>query len=470
METEKDPPSEKKILESPRFHSEIEKEREDVLLEPVRQLKRLKTSVVTKKLIGVDLFTGCGGLSLGLKDYIEPVCYSEIDYSCRIVLKQRVEQGRFPEAILFGDVKNVKGKDCLKLSPTNKIDIVYGGFPCGSNFNYLDRHSAVEKDQTTLFRELIRVARECDAEFLFVENVASLARQEMKDFFNDIMRVLLFNGYVCRWTLLNANHVGAPHLRRRWFCLARKCRYLESIEFIPERDGFNVVTKSIRSDQRESAQWNDSEENGWEYDISVDDLDGLDYKLSLSEVDADKIEPSGIQRLTESTRNVKDRLRLVGSVVVPLHGKRAFEMLSGLLETEIYDGDILELLKKNWDFKIHNYCERWWYINLISYPRDYVLDPANYVHPVGTKRKLTSPLVSGPVGKKTTPTIVSRGNTCSRVLTKRCSRDISTFLRWENGTKDEQRGHDLTKAYSVSPDYAEWLMGLPKDWTKVYMK
>jgi hypothetical protein len=51
--------------------------------------------------------------------------------------------------------------------------------------------------------------------------------------------------------------------------------------------------------------------------------------------------------------------------------------------------------------------------------------------------------------------------TSSRVLTERTAHDLATQLRFEAKTPSDQRG-----GY-INPNFVEWMMGLPRDWTKI---
>jgi DNA (cytosine-5)-methyltransferase 1 len=59
-----------------------------------------------KKLRVLDLFSGIGGFSLGLKNsgHFETVAFSEIEPYCRRLLAQR-----WPKAIIYGDIRELTG-------------------------------------------------------------------------------------------------------------------------------------------------------------------------------------------------------------------------------------------------------------------------------------------------------------------------------------------------------------------------
>ena len=74
---------------------------------------------------GLDLFSGIGGISVALKEWVRPVAYCEIDPYCQGVLLSRMAEGRLPKAPISEDIRSITGLDF-----SGNIHIIYGGFPC----------------------------------------------------------------------------------------------------------------------------------------------------------------------------------------------------------------------------------------------------------------------------------------------------------------------------------------------------
>lgn len=64
------------------------------------------------KLNGVDLFSGIGGISYALQDWISPIAYCEIEPYCQSVLLQRMQEGDLSKAPIWDDVTCLD-KACL---------------------------------------------------------------------------------------------------------------------------------------------------------------------------------------------------------------------------------------------------------------------------------------------------------------------------------------------------------------------
>lgn len=66
---------------------------------------------------GLDLFSGIGGITIAVSEWVRPVAYCEIDEFAQAVLVQRMAEGKLPRAPIWDDIKTLRGKD-----PRNKMD------------------------------------------------------------------------------------------------------------------------------------------------------------------------------------------------------------------------------------------------------------------------------------------------------------------------------------------------------------
>jgi DNA (cytosine-5)-methyltransferase 1 len=121
-----------------------------------------------------------------------------------------MRSGELPAAPIWDDVRTLRGD-----SLGNWVDIVYGGFPC-QDLSVAGSGAGLDGSRSGLFFEIVRLARDLRPRFVFLENVPALAVRGLD-------RVLLeFTalGFDCRWTIVSAAEVGAPHLRERIWILA----------------------------------------------------------------------------------------------------------------------------------------------------------------------------------------------------------------------------------------------------------
>lgn len=73
---------------------------------------------------GLDLFSGIGGISLALHEWVKTVCYCETDKYCQAILLSRMSTGELDHAPIWDDVRTLTN---LQLP---SVDIIFGGFPC----------------------------------------------------------------------------------------------------------------------------------------------------------------------------------------------------------------------------------------------------------------------------------------------------------------------------------------------------
>lgn len=160
---------------------------------------------------GLDLFSGIGGMSKALGEWVKPIAYCEIDSYCRGVLLSRMARECIWEAPIWDDVRTLEGKQFQGC-----IDIIYGGFPC-QDISIAGRGKGLEGERSGLFFEIMRISKKVKPLFIFLENVPAItSRGGLR-----VVREITEMGYDCRWCVISAASIGAVHLRERWFCLAR---------------------------------------------------------------------------------------------------------------------------------------------------------------------------------------------------------------------------------------------------------
>jgi DNA (cytosine-5)-methyltransferase 1 len=160
---------------------------------------------------GLDLFSGIGGLSLALSEWVRPVAYCEIDAYARGVLLSRMRSGELAVAPIWDDVSTLAG---LRLPP---VDIIYGGFPC-QDTSLAGNGAGLAGERSGLFFQVVRLAKEIRPTFLFLENVPGLRTRGL----STVIQELSLAGYVGRVEVVSAEEVGAPHRRQRIFILAAR--------------------------------------------------------------------------------------------------------------------------------------------------------------------------------------------------------------------------------------------------------
>lgn len=172
----------------------------------------------------LDLFSGIGGITHGLRGIVEPVAYVEKIDDARAFLKKK-----HPDIPVFDDVCTFDAKTW-----EGKVDIITGGWPC-TGFSVAGKGTGFDHEASGLFTEIIRITEECKPRYLFLENSHVLSTPENIRVVVDAFDRL---GYDCRWTVCRATCVGALHQRFRWFCLVTK-RCINTKNYIPDVQKFD---------------------------------------------------------------------------------------------------------------------------------------------------------------------------------------------------------------------------------------
>ena len=66
---------------------------------------------LSKKLNGLDLFSGIGGISYALQDWVRSIAYCEIEPYCQSVLLSRMQEGDLSKAPIWDDIRTLSKGD-----------------------------------------------------------------------------------------------------------------------------------------------------------------------------------------------------------------------------------------------------------------------------------------------------------------------------------------------------------------------
>jgi DNA (cytosine-5)-methyltransferase 1 len=151
----------------------------------------------------LDLFSGIGGFSLGLKRAgMRTVAFCEIDPYCRAVLKKH-----WPDVPIHEDIRKLDG---TRIS----ADLVCGGFPC-QPFSHAGKRRGSEDDRH-LWPQMCRVIAEVRPAWVVGENVPGIIGMELDNVLSDLEAL----GYATRTFVVPAAAVDARHRRDRIWVVA----------------------------------------------------------------------------------------------------------------------------------------------------------------------------------------------------------------------------------------------------------
>lgn len=175
----------------------------------------------------VELFSGAGGLALGLHNS---------GLSCDMLVENDKNAGKTisinkPEwPLVLEDIKkvNFKGK---------KADVIAGGFPCQS-FSYAGKGLGLNDIRGTLFFEYARAISEIKPKIILVENVRGLERHEQGKTLNMMIKTLEDLGYYISYKVLKSQFLDVPQKRERLIIFGINKAFGSTIVFPKERDYF----------------------------------------------------------------------------------------------------------------------------------------------------------------------------------------------------------------------------------------
>ncbi|MGH6952413.1 MAG: DNA cytosine methyltransferase [Vitreimonas sp.] len=172
--------------------------------------------------IGVDLFAGAGGMSLGFEQAgFDVKAAVEID-----PIHCAVHKFNFPDcAIVPKSIANVSGAEIRAAAGIGRsaVDCVFGGPPC-QGFSLIG-HRSFDDPRNALVMEFVRIVTELKSRTFVFENVKGLTVGKHKAFLREIAEAFDQAGYNVRmpWRVLDAAHFGVPQHRERLFLIgARK--------------------------------------------------------------------------------------------------------------------------------------------------------------------------------------------------------------------------------------------------------
>ena len=194
----------------------------------------------------VDLFSGMGGLSLGLsftgrlQTRLAWDCFAEALDTFATIHRQ----GQC--AFLRDDIRQeteVRLMDALAKVGVNpgQVDVVVGGPPCEGFSQNRSINSGgdwrvgggtrvnkfIEDPRNQLFRSFLDVVMLLKPKVLLIENVPAIVKHKDGGTLTEILQTLKSMNYLARAQVLNAADYGVPQLRRRAFILAQRVEDFE---------------------------------------------------------------------------------------------------------------------------------------------------------------------------------------------------------------------------------------------------
>lgn len=193
--------------------------------------RKIKTRNNKKLMFAVDLFSGCGGLSLGLRDAgFEVAAAVEIDEKA-----QRTYELNHPHVKLYKqDIRSLDPAQVLKDAgiEVGELDLLAGCPPCQgfSRLRTKNQKTCIKDDRNNLVTDFLRFVKTMNPKAVMLENVPALAKDGR---FTKMKNQLVALGYEAVVHVLDAADYKVPQRRKRLIMLASRV-YKPSIAPVSE--------------------------------------------------------------------------------------------------------------------------------------------------------------------------------------------------------------------------------------------
>lgn len=212
----------------------------------------------TSRPIGIDLFAGAGGLSLGFEQAgFDIAAAVEID-----PIHCATHHFNFPySTTICASVERLTGEAIRNQAGLQgvDVDVVFGGAPC-QGFSMIGKR-ALEDPRNQLVKHYVRLVSELNPKYCVFENVKGLTLGKHRAFLDELIQELELAGYnvVKPHQVLNAADFEVPQDRHRLFLIgarkdqlpatypqprAKKVSVREAISDLPDADTFEELLSS----------------------------------------------------------------------------------------------------------------------------------------------------------------------------------------------------------------------------------
>jgi DNA-cytosine methyltransferase len=174
-----------------------------------------------KRPVGIDLFAGAGGLSLGFEQAgFDIAAAVEID-----PIHCATHEYNFPNStVVCASVVKVTGDEIRRRANLGDadIDVVFGGAPC-QGFSMIGKR-ALDDPRNQLVFHYVRLVSELQPKYFVFENVRGLTLGKHAVFLSELITALGNVGYDVRspYQVLNAADYGVPQDRKRLFVIGAR--------------------------------------------------------------------------------------------------------------------------------------------------------------------------------------------------------------------------------------------------------
>lgn len=197
----------------------------------------------SKKLKLLSLFCGCGGLDLG---------FEQAGFTTALAYDRRqdaVSSWNRNRARPVAKVQDIRALTLERLDTDNNGEFrpkgVIGGPPC-QGFSVANRHGSSDDPRNDLVRVFFDLALKLNVRsslnFIVMENVPAIQGLRGDGILTEVTKSLESNGFVARYSVLDAVNFGVPQKRKRLFLVATKEQGGSRAGWLPPKPTRNIMS------------------------------------------------------------------------------------------------------------------------------------------------------------------------------------------------------------------------------------
>lgn len=170
----------------------------------------------------IDLFAGCGGLSLGMEQAgFKSIFFNEIMpvFASTYIFNRNIPEGHF----YIGDInklnEEINDYEYIWKDLEGGVDLVCGGPPC-QGFSMANRQRIIDDPRNNLYKAYLQFLHNVRPKFFVMENVKGMA-QRVPEIKEDFIKYL-GEDYKIDYRLLKAQDFGVPQNRERLILIGNR--------------------------------------------------------------------------------------------------------------------------------------------------------------------------------------------------------------------------------------------------------
>ena len=205
----------------------------------------------------VDLFCGCGAMSLGVAEAagrngyginvrlavdVDPdaVAVFDANFKC-----SSAEVGLVEQYFDGGLQSALTQKESHIRSVTGPVDLLVGGPPCQGHSN-LNNHTRRSDPRNAIYTTMARAAKVLEPKMVLIENVPTV-RHDVRKVVEVTIAALRAYGYSVDDRVLDVSKLGVPQKRRRHVVLAILGKRIDPSSVLDRVESINVAQNTVRN-------------------------------------------------------------------------------------------------------------------------------------------------------------------------------------------------------------------------------